>query len=501
MNRTRSLAQITAGMVQVPVDLSVTDVTLDSREASPGALFLACRGLTHHGIEFAPQAVERGARAVLFETDEQGHAPAVPDLGGIFVAPVPRLSRRAGEIANRFFGAPSQALTVAGITGTNGKTTSAFLLAQALGFCGRPAAYSGTLGVGFPDAIQPGTHTTSDAVTVHRQLDALRRAGASCVCMEVSSHALHQARVDAVRFHTAVFTNLTRDHLDYHGTMEDYAASKALLFAWPTLALRVVNVDDAFGVELAARGGPGQLVTTSRAAGTAVASDRFVRAVRVQAREAGLAIGVESSWGDREVDTSLIGDFNVDNVLGVLAVLLGWGIGLDEAAQAISRCRAPSGRMEAFGGRVEALAIVDYAHTPDALAKALKSARTHCRGRLYVVFGCGGDRDTGKRPLMGAVAAELADEIIITDDNPRTEDPRRIVADIRAGIDVARAVRIEHDRAKAIADALASARAGDVVLIAGKGHEDYQIYGRDRRSFSDQAVVRRQLKVQACSER
>ena len=410
MPRSRSLAELTAGLASIPADVRVSDVTLDSREASPGALFLACRGLTHHGLEFAPQAVARGARAVLFETDEDGAAPPVPDLGAIssgssasgpevFVAPLPRLSRSVGTIADRFFDAPSQSLSIAGITGTNGKTTSAFLLAQALSLCGRPAAYSGTLGVGFPGSIVPGTHTTADAVSVHRQLDTLRRLGASCVCMEVSSHALHQARVDAVRFHTAVFTNLTRDHLDYHGTMESYAASKALLFAWPTLAVRVINVDDPFGAQLATRSCAARLVVTTRdpkytyraqASSGAQGEAQFVKAEAVRALESGLAISVVSSWGKCEIAVPLIGDFNVDNVLSVLAVLLAWDVKLGDAAQALSQCRAPSGRMEAFGGKgASPLAIVDYAHTPDALAKALGAARQHCRGTLHVVFGCG----------------------------------------------------------------------------------------------------------------
>jgi UDP-N-acetylmuramoyl-L-alanyl-D-glutamate--2,6-diaminopimelate ligase len=495
------LAEIAAGFVSAPPDVLVTDVTLDSRQATPGSLFLACRGLTHHGLEFASQAVSRGARSILFETEDGGPAPTIPDFGSdIFVAPVPQLTRRVGTIADRFFGAPSQAVTVAGITGTNGKTTSAYLLARALSLCGRKAAFSGTLGAGFPGVIEPGTHTTPDAVSIHRQLDELRQLGAACVCMEVSSHALHQSRVDAVRFHTAVFTNLTRDHLDYHGTMEEYAASKAMLFAWPTLAFRVVNVDDAFGADLAGRSAPGTLIATCRK-NLPPRQASFVRATGVQTREAGLVVDVESSWGVRRVESTLIGDFNVDNLLSVLAVMLGWGISLDDSARAIAQCRAPSGRMETFGGGACALVIVDYAHTPDALAKALSAAREHCHGRLHVVFGCGGDRDAGKRPLMGAAAAKLADEVVITDDNPRTEDPQRIVMDIKGGIEASRAIRIEHDRAKAITTTLAGAKAGDVVLIAGKGHEDYQIYGRDRRPFSDQAIVQEQLKAQACSAR
>jgi len=492
----RALAELTPDLASAPADVWVSDVTLDSRAVTPGSLFLACRGIAHHGVQFAQQAAERGARAVLFETGAGVQAPQLPPQ--VFVAAVPRLSARASEIAGRFFGSPSQTMTVAGITGTNGKTTSAWLLAQALTLCGRPAAYAGTLGFGLPGALQPASHTTADAVSVQRQLDTLRRLGATCVGMEVSSHALHQGRVAAVRFHTAVFTNLTRDHLDYHGTLQAYADSKALLLAWPQLKVRVINVDDPLGAQLAARAAPSRLLVTSRQA----QRGEFVRAAAVGLRPNGLDIDVESSFGNARLCVPLAGDFNVDNALTVLAVLLGLDVPLAEAVQALSQSRAPSGRMEIFGGAgTLPLVIVDYAHTPDALAKALAAARRHCRGRLSVVFGCGGDRDAGKRPLMGAIAAELADDITLTDDNPRTEDPARIVADIRAGIPSGRAVHIEHDRARAIQNAVAGAAASDAVLVAGKGHEDYQIHGHERRAFADQAVVREQLKVQACSAR
>jgi UDP-N-acetylmuramoyl-L-alanyl-D-glutamate--2,6-diaminopimelate ligase len=321
--------------------------------------------------------------------------------------------------------------------------------------------------------------------------------------MEVSSHAIDQDRVGAVRFHTAAFTNLTRDHLDYHGTMEAYGTAKARLFQWPSLTTRVVNVDDAFGAQLALAAATGTspgLVTTSRvtAVPAALSGALQVRAVRATPQAAGLAIEIESSWGSVCLAVPLIGEFNIDNVLTVMAVLLAWGIPLSEAKAALEKCRAPSGRMELFGGHPPApLAIVDYAHTPDALAKALHAARLHCRGQLRVVFGCGGDRDAGKRPLMGRVAAELADDVIVTDDNPRTEDPARIVADILIGVEelgaIAAPTIVEHDRTRAIQTALRRSGSVDVVLIAGKGHEDYQIYGTVRRPFRDQSIVSAEL--------
>lgn len=518
------LAELVAGVVGAPAGISISDITLDSREVRPGTLFLACQGITRHGIEFAQEAIERGASAVLYEPPGESQlladagvndpqraqaqaqaarssaaaAGVIEKLGRsqIFAAGVPQLSRHVGTIADRFFGEPSRSMRVLGITGTNGKTTCAYLLAQAFTLCGRPAAYVGTLGYGMPGALKAATHTTGDAVSVHRQLAELRDLGAECVAMEVSSHALDQTRVDGVRFNTAAFTNLTHDHLDYHGSMEAYGAAKRKLFDRETLEVRVINVDDPFGAGLAARAAQGRLVVTTRAAELAVPStDLFhstqhVRATKVARLPAGLAIEIESSWGETPFTVPLIGDFNVENVLTVLGVLLSAAVSLGEAVKVLGQCSAPPGRMEVLGGQgTRAVAIVDYAHTPDALAKALRAARAHCSGKLRAVFGCGGDRDAAKRPLMGRLASELADEVIVTDDNPRTEPPEKIVADILTGIEPPRSAHVEHDRALAIRQALQSSKSGDVVLIAGKGHEDYQIYGAQRRAFSDQAVV------------
>lgn len=484
----RRLGELLGDLATLPADAEVTDITVSSAQVRPGGAFLACAGRTTHGLAHAAEAIERGARAILWEPVEGLRVPAFPSQ--ILVAPVPQLHARLGTIADRFFGEPSAAITLVGVTGTNGKTTTAWLTAQALTACGRRASYSGTLGYGTPDALQAATHTTPDAVSVHRQLAALRDSGADCVAMEVSSHALDQGRVAGVRFHTAVFTNLTRDHLDYHHTMSEYGAAKSMLFAWPTLAARVINIDDPLGSSLAdlhARDA-GRLVTVSR-------RDRAsLRAVATRRVARGLELDVESEWGAGELATRLVGDFNADNVLAVLAVLLAWEIPFATALRALGECGAPPGRMESFGGEAGApLVIVDYAHTPDALDKALAAARAHASGRLGVVFGCGGDRDPGKRPLMGEIAARRADRVWITDDNPRTELPAAITADIARGVPAGLPVRIEHDRAAAIRGALAEAGPGDVVLIAGKGHEDYQEVGRTRRPFSDQAIVRAAL--------
>jgi UDP-N-acetylmuramoyl-L-alanyl-D-glutamate--2,6-diaminopimelate ligase len=426
----------------------------------------------------------------------------------ILVHAVPALSSQLGLIADRFFDAPSASLTVAGITGTNGKTTCAWLLSQALNLLGRRAAYIGTLGAGTPgpEGLLAGPEgapgrtdlTTPDAVQLQRLLAALRARAFDAVALEVSSHALDQDRCTGVRFHTALFTNLTRDHLDYHGDMHAYGAAKARLFDWPSLAARVINVDDPFGRELAQRGlrgaGRARLVLTSRAGAQWNPGDaEYVRARALDSLDTGLALEIDSSFGAARVQSPLIGAFNADNLLSVLAVLLAWDVPLAAACAALGRCAAPPGRMQPLGGGTQPLVLVDYAHTPDALAKALEAARQHCRACLYCVFGCGGERDSGKREPMGRIAALGADQIVITDDNPRHEDPAAIAQAILRGVAAAGAAgraHVRHDRAQAIGWAVQRAQPGDVVLVAGKGHEAFQLAGGERRAFSDAAVVR-----------
>jgi UDP-N-acetylmuramoyl-L-alanyl-D-glutamate--2,6-diaminopimelate ligase len=489
MSAPQSLAKLLDGLAALSRDVAITDLTQDGRAAQPGSAFLALHGTREHGLKYAPQAVANGARAVLWEP---ASVAVVPDLPSeIVVAPVERLREHASAIADRFFSAPSHSLSVAGITGTNGKTTCAYLLAQALEAAGRPAAYMGTIGTGRPRRLAASALTTGDAITVQRTLARLRDDGATSVAMEVSSHAIDQSRVGAVTFRTAAFTNLTRDHLDYHGTMESYGATKARLFTRLDLVSRVINVDDAFGRQLALDPrGRGRLIVTSRGHQShSRAAAGFVRAMHVDLSAQGIELEFDSSWGSGALSSALVGDFNVDNLLTVVAILLDWGLSAEQATQALQRAHAAPGRMETLGGGRAPLAVVDYAHTPDALRKALLAARAHCRGRLSVVFGCGGDRDPGKRALMGEIAAELADDIVITDDNPRTEAPEAIASGIVSGIPAGHPYRIEHDRGRAIRDAVVDAGAEDVVLIAGKGHEEYQVYGQERRAFSDQKTV------------
>jgi len=498
----RPLKAVLGGLVDVPERLEVSDITQDSRSVTPGAAFLACQGRTHHGLQFVQDAVAAGARAILWEPAPGVSAPVVD--ASVVVRPVPNLHAQLGYIADRFFDAPSASMTVAGITGTNGKTTCAWLLAQALNLCGRRAAYLGTLGVGTPGSLEELEHTTPDALTLQRSLANLRSTGIDSVAMEVSSHALDQNRCAGMRMHTAVFTNLTQDHLDYHGDMATYGAAKAKLFNWPTLAARVINVDDPFGSELARdrlQGSSGAVqsrlfLTSQRPSEWLTSGADFVYTTGVKASAAGLELDIESSRGAGQLRSHLVGDFNIENLLTVLAVLLAWDVPLEVASKALERCNAAPGRMQPDGGGPLPLVLVDYAHTPDALSKALRAAREHCDGTLWCVFGCGGERDQGKRSLMGQVAAQLADQIIVTDDNPRREDPLRIVAAIMEGVIAAGAggrALVDHNRAEAIRLAVSKAGSGDVVLVAGRGHEPYQLVGTQRRPFSDAAIVHQAL--------
>jgi UDP-N-acetylmuramoyl-L-alanyl-D-glutamate--2,6-diaminopimelate ligase len=488
MSAAMPLDELLAGVAEAP-HVRIAGLTLDSREVNVGDAFVALKGGSRHGLDHADEAARRGASAVLFDPGE-GRSPGEAKRELPFVA-VRDLRDRLGAIADRFYGMPSARLTVAGVTGTNGKTTCAWLLASSVGRLARRGAYMGTLGAGFPPAVEGGSLTTPDVVTLHRQLRALADAGATHVAMEVSSHALDQGRVDGLRMRVAAFGNLTRDHLDYHASMERYAEAKARLFALPGLEHAVINVGDAAGHRFAEALGPGIALTAVAVEGERPAAARFLHVSRVRATGGGLDLDVEGWFGSRRLSSRLIGGFNAENLAVTLGVLLAWDFPVDAAVQALAACTAPPGRMEGYRLPHGALAVVDYAHTPDALAKALAALRSHARGRIIAVFGCGGDRDPGKRALMGAAAERGADRVIVTDDNPRSEDGDRIVAMILQGLREPGAALVERDRARAIDAALAEAQPGDVVLVAGKGHEDYQLVGAERRHFSDRECVLR----------
>lgn len=478
MQTSPNLAELLQGIAEAPA-MPLDGIASDSRKIAHGYLFLACPGIAGHGMDYLEQAIERGAVAVAFdaETANAPASPAVPMIG------VPGLGRCLGEIANRWYGFPSSEIDVVGVTGTNGKTTVAWLIAQCLQRLEKPCAYAGTLGVGLDELEIVDGMTTAAAVELHGDLASFVDAGASHAALEVSSHALSQARVDGVHFAAALFTNLTRDHLDYHGDMRAYFDAKASLFLDYGPAVRIINLDTEFGSELAAL--CGQDVVTVSTQFDRVANGRpyvFVRAVVATNR--GSDISFTSSWGDGRFELPMPGDFNVANAALVLAYLLSADVPVEQACQVLATVDAPPGRMERVAN---SNVYVDYAHTPDAIDSALRAIRPHCRGELWCVFGAGGDRDAGKRPQMGRLAERRANRLIITSDNPRTEDPARIIADIAAGL-AGEATLIE-DRAAAIAWAIQNATPDDVIVIAGKGHEDYQEIGGERLPFSDYAVA------------
>ncbi len=476
---------------RTPAPLTIRRLATDSRAVRRGDTFLAWPGETQDGRRYIPQAIARGAANVLWDT-----APGFRWRGGWRVPNrgVPQLRRRAGALANAVYDTPSERLWTIGITGTNGKTSCSQWLAQALTRAGQPCAAIGTLGYGAPGRLRPTPNTTPDAVWLHRTLAALERGGTQAVSLEVSSIGLDQDRVAGVAFDVALFTNLTRDHLDYHGTLARYRAAKARLFALPVLQTVVINTDDPFGRQLARRArarGIEVLAYGFRAGSQALAGSGLAADLK------GVRFSVRTPWGRARIASPVLGRFNAANLLGVLGVLLASGIALRRSVRLLAGLTPVPGRMQMAGGGRRPLVVVDYAHTPDALAKALAALRELLpRGaRLICVFGCGGDRDRGKRPLMGGIAARLADRVYVTSDNPRGEDPWAILLDIDRGIRRFREeVTFDPDRRRAIRCALADARRGDVVLIAGKGHESYQEIAGVRRAFSDFAIATAALK-------
>lgn len=461
---------------------------LDSRRVRPGDIFVAVPGVKSDGRNFIRVAAARGAAGVLMESEG-----AAPEHHPVATLPVEGLRDRLGEIAAGFYGAPSERLTGVAVTGTNGKTTTTHWVAALFTMLGVKAAVMGTVGTTLGGLrFEAPALTTPDAVSLQRLLADLEKAGARAFAVEASSIGLEQGRLSGTRFHTAVFTNLTRDHLDYHGTMEAYAAAKAKLFAWPELRNAVINADDPAGVRMAqvARSS-GVRVWSYSTEGRALAdADEALTARDVRATPEGMAF--ELNWRGRSVavDFPQTGFFNVSNLLAATAVLLAEGHELDAVLGCVASLRAPAGRMERVGGVKGPLVLVDYAHTPDALEKALSSLAPVARargGRLWCVFGCGGDRDAGKRPIMGRTAAEGADCVIITSDNPRTEPPEAIVRMVAEGAPDA---QIEVDRRQAIHRAVCEAADADVILVAGKGHEDYQEINGVKHHFRDDEAVR-----------
>lgn len=456
---------------------------LDSRSIEPGQAFIAVAGATSHGMDHVAQAEALGARAVLHD----GLAP-VPALS-IPAVEVPGLGQRLSSLASRFFHAPSDQLAVAGITGTNGKTSTAHFIAQAWQRTSADAGIIGTIGYGPLDRLKAANMTTPDPISLQAMLADCIDLGIEKVAMEVSSHALDQGRCDDVAFDAAVFTNLSRDHLDYHGSMDAYEAAKRRLFTDCKPRFAVINHDDPAGKALIRHVAQSTQVLSY---GTNGSSE--LRAAILNMDSSGMTLSIASPWGGGKLHTGLLGAFNVSNLMAAAGTLALLGMPWNQVMHQLEIMHPVPGRMHCLGGESDQpVVVVDYAHTPDALEQALMALRSHLHGRLVCVFGCGGDRDSGKRPMMAKVAESLADRIVITTDNPRDELPEEIIGDMLAGLGEPGNAEVITDRAEAIRRAIHDSRSGDIVLIAGKGHETWQEAAGRKIPFSDEASVRSAL--------
>ena len=489
------LRNLLAGLVDLDepiaaeLNVRVAGIQMDSRVLNKGDLFLACFGKNHDARDYIPAAIELGVAAVLAESGGQWQGIQIVD--GVPVIAVDDLSSKISELASRFYGLPSAKLSVIGITGTNGKTSCCQFIAQALGQIGYQCGVIGTLGYGTFGDLKETQLTTPDAVFVQMALAGMTEAGINPVVMEVSSVGLHQKRVEAVEFETAVFTNLSRDHLDYHNSMESYAATKRRLFTFEKLKNAVVNLDDPYALSILNNISKNIDVYTYSLKNT-IAS---VYARELKLTRHGYEAVVCTPLGEGVLKGTLIGYFNLSNLLGVIATLLSYlkrrdKVDLEKLLAAVAKVTPVNGRMEIIGQSDELTTVVDYAHTPDGLKCALLALHDHFEGNIWCVFGCGGNRDKGKRPIMGEVAQNYADRVIITDDNPRNEKGDVIVEHILSGISDRSGVEVIRDRAQAIEFAIDNAAPGDVILVAGKGHETYQDVAGKKMIFSDANHVR-----------
>ena len=477
--------------------VSVSGITIDSRLVKQGDCFVALKGTQTDGAHYIEQAIGAGAVAVL--VDAQSELSVDQSRLSVPVIGINQLSSRLSEIAGRFYGNPSHDMDVVAFTGTNGKTTCSLLYAQLLAKATllgerQKSAYIGTTGYGVAESQSLNASdqpfktkrsgdvqlTTPDAVSVQRIMAELAMSGTQSVALEASSHSLVQCRLQSIAIAIAVFTNLSRDHLDYHPDLKSYAAAKARLFELPSVQTAIINLDDPVGVEIAANLRPEmQLITFSLDNQVA---DIHCRQMDLDA--SGIRAQLVTPWGEGEITSSLIGGFNLSNLLAVIAVACARGVNLENCLQLLPELEAAPGRMQSMSANAEPQVIIDYAHTPDALEKALQAIKPYCLGQLWLVFGCGGNRDKGKRIEMGKIANQFADRIIVTNDNPRFEQPEQIAEQILQGIDGD--VTVELDRRRAISTSILQAESQDIILIAGKGHEDYQIIGGTRLPFSDQ---------------
>jgi len=486
----------------VAVELStkpIRGLSINSQSIQPGELFIALKGHLSDGRNYINEAIAKGASAILCEKTELDSFPYRLKHDVPLIA-LENLSDYLPLIAKRFYGGQNN-LQIVGVTGTNGKTTTCYLLAQALTRLGHLCAFSGTIGCGFIDALKPSSLTTPDLISLHKMLHILKSKEAKFLAMEVSSHGLEQKRVEAIDFVSAHFTNLSQDHLDYHQTMEAYGLAKQKLFRFPSLKRVIINADDAYAEKIclaSKRDIPMIMYSLSQRSPSVLLNRSSLEHMFVKDLELthkGIKTTVHSPWGQGQLRSNLIGEFNLYNLLGVLAELCLQGVPFEEALQTLYYLSPAPGRMQRFGTASTPFVIVDYAHTPDALENALRAAKLQSSRRLWCVFGCGGDRDKDKRAKMGSVAAHYADRIVITNDNPRREDPQKIVDDILRGFTVGHTekVTIELDRGKAIQFAIENALALDTILIAGKGHENYQQIGERKLPFNDADFVKNLL--------
>ena len=472
-------------MTSLPLPaIEISGIKLDSRQIANGDLFVAVPGYLTDGRDYIEQALASGAAAILAEADSL----QLEFVGSIPVIKMPAVKEQLSMLAGRFFNRPSEQAKVIGVTGTNGKTSVTHLVAQLAHALGHQTAVIGTTGSGLLGRLLPEKHTTPDAITVQQRLATLVAEGASWIAMEVSSHALVQRRVEGVQFSTVAATNISRDHLDYHGTMDSYIGAKYRLFSDFDAQHQVVNNDDSV-LQGWRNDQPGAIaVSLSATASPAI----YASHIDYQADGTEFEVTYQNTGTapqQANIRSPLLGQFNVYNLLTAVAIVCAEGEALPAVAQACAKLTPVPGRMEAFQKAGAALVVVDYAHTPDALQQALQALRKHCRGKLWCVFGCGGDRDRGKRPQMGLVATEYADEVVVTDDNPRTEAAEQIIADILAGTGSQARTRVLQGRREAVLDTIARAAVDDVVLLAGKGHEDYQVIGTQQLDYNERALV------------
>lgn len=474
----------------IPPDLGITGLSDDSRQLRNGDLFIARGGLRSSGMLYIEDAVRAGAVALVVESGMEDSVDSV----GVPVIPVTGLKIKTGMIAARFYGDPSAEISVVGVTGTNGKSTVSYAIARVLDAIGNnTCGLIGTLGFGSSGNLTAGLNTTPGAIRLQQILRDMKDRSVNPVLMEVSSHGLDQGRVAGVHFHTAVFTNLTEEHLDYHGDMAAYGDTKKQLFLTPGLKHAVINTDDPYGLRLSAEVGEALHVIEygmEKKSSGQHPQHEYISCVILENRTDLLRLEIESPWGGGQVEIRAGGKFNAYNSLAILAVLHLLGMDFDRAMRELSCVFPIPGRIETFRGRGKIPVVVDYAHTPDALENVLRTLREACGGRLICVFGCGGDRDKGKRPQMGEIARRYADLIFVTNDNPRSEQPEAIINDILAGITDMDGVKVQADRAQAVAAAIECARSDDTVLIAGKGHETYQEIQGQRYPFNDRQLVR-----------